>query len=105
MATEKKQAPAGKSDEGLTPDQQAELTAQAEGADAVVVYYYLPSENPTEAGYPGVPLRNLLQHDVDNLPAWIRKSLDNSPMYSTEPPTKSGKKAAPKEATDEGGSK
>lgn len=64
-----------------------------EEEQAVVAYYYLPDENPGGGGYPGVPLRDLLEHEVAAYPKWIQENLRGSHMYSADAPGKKSVKA------------
>ena len=69
-----------KADEPAAPETQVE---QAE-----VAFYYVDTENPTGATYPGVPPGDILKHVYDMQPDWIRKGIAHNPMYSTDPPGK-----------------
>lgn len=62
------------------PKKQTEQVESVEES-AEVAYYYLSSENPDGASYPGVPLCDLTQEVVDAQPKWIQKSLKASKMY------------------------
>lgn len=74
---------------------------EAKDTDAAeVAYYYLPNKNLSGAQHPGVPLRNILAHEAEALPKWLRKSLEASPMYSTDKPKPSELAPATQEEAD-----
>ena len=52
-----------------------------------VAWYYNPARNPDGAALIGVPLRDLTEADMDDMPAHTVKSIDESPLYrKTKPP-------------------
>ena len=48
--------------------------------------YYDASKNPEGACLDGVPLRDLTDDELAELPAWLRSSVEASPFYTTEAP-------------------
>lgn len=67
-------------------NKKAETMETVEEPQAVIAFYYLPEGNPQNAAYPGVPLRDLLAHEVETMPEWVKKSIAGSAMYSADPP-------------------
>ena len=54
---------------------------------STIAFYYNPARNPDGAALIGVPLRDLTEADVDDMPAHTVKSIDESPLYrKTKPP-------------------
>ena len=52
-----------------------------------VAWYYNAARNPDGAALIGVPLRDLTEADVDDMPAHTVRSIDESPLYrKTKPP-------------------
>jgi hypothetical protein len=59
--------------------------------------YYDEKANPTGAGLPGVPLRDLSAEEFEALPVWLQYSVDAQPFYRKTKPTQSAPLKAPKE--------
>jgi len=56
--------------------------------------YYDEKANPTGAGLPGVPLRDLTAEEFEALPTWLQYSVDAQPFYrKTAPQSKPTTKA------------
>ena len=52
-----------------------------------VAWYYNAARNPDGAMLIGVPLRDLTEADLDDMPAHTVKAIDEHPMYrKTKPP-------------------
>ena len=52
-----------------------------------IAWYYNAARNPDGAALIGVPLRDLTEADVDDMPAHTVRSIDESPLYrKTKPP-------------------
>ena len=48
--------------------------------------YYDASKNPEGRCFDGVPLRDLTDDELAELPAWLRASVEASEFYATEAP-------------------
>ncbi len=46
-----------------------------------VVYRYVPESNPGGGSLPGLPLRDLTQADLEQVPGWLRPSIEACPFY------------------------
>ena len=54
---------------------------------STIAFYYNAARNPDGAALIGVPLRDLTEADLDDMPAHTVKSIDESPLYrKTKPP-------------------
>ena len=54
---------------------------------STIAFYYNVARNPDGAALIGVPLRDLTEADLDDMPAHTVKSIDESPLYrKTKPP-------------------
>jgi hypothetical protein len=62
-----------------------------------VVFFYDASANPSGDHYAGVPLRNLTQADLESLPEWLRRSIEDSPFYRKAARPKADKAVRPSE--------
>lgn len=60
--------------------------------------YYRADKNPgTEANpamLPGVPLADISDEEYESYPAWLQRSIDASPMYTTTNPKPAPRKQA-----------
>jgi hypothetical protein len=66
----------------LINEQRATVAAALAGLeDGAVVLKYEPSQNPTDAMLPGVPLRDLTAGDIRAMPEWLQRSVFNAPGF------------------------
>ena len=50
-----------------------------------IAYRYVADRNPDGRWLPGVPLRDLAQAEIDDLPDWLLRSVEWCPFYEREP--------------------
>lgn len=77
-------------------EDQKETAKEDKPEQAVVVFRYQP-EPGDQSGYPGVPPGDILQEQYEQYPAWIQKSIAESP---TSPYKAVEAKKAPDKAKD-----
>lgn len=64
-----------------------------------IARYYDESKNPDGGALPGVPLADIDEETFNQLPEWLQRSVDASPMYRKTKPHKAAEdKAAPSDS-------
>lgn len=55
---------------------------------STIARYYDPSKNEDGGAIPGVPLADIDEETFNQLPEWLQRSVDASPMYRKTKPAK-----------------